>query len=70
MKIDSDKKSNFLMPWNKKAIVDVDKDCIKFKNVHKFFRPTIESKFTLENDINKFCKKASQKVNTLARINN
>ena len=58
------------MPWNKKAIVDVDKDCIEFKNVYEFFRSTIELKFTFENHINKFCKKASQKVNALARVNN
>ena len=67
MKVNSDK-SHLLMSGNKKAIANIDNNCIKFENVHELLGITIDSKLTFENVINKICKETSQKLNALSRI--
>ena len=58
------------MSGNKKAIFTIDNNCIGSEDVHKLLRKTIGTKLTFENHINKLCKKAIQKLNTLIRISN
>ena len=58
------------MSGNKKAIFTIDNNCIGSEDVHKLLRKIIGTKLTFENHINKLCKKAIQKLNTLIRISN
>ena len=55
---------------NKKAIANIDKICVESEDQHELLGIAINSNQTFENDINKLCKKTSQKLNTLARISN
>ena len=69
MKINRDK-SLFVLSGNKKAIANSANNSIESEGVHELFGITTDSKLTFENHINKLCKKASQKLNALARISN
>ena len=68
MKANSDK-SHLLMSGNK-AIRIIDNNRIESEDTHELLGITIDSKLTLETHINKFYKKASQKLNAPARTSN
>ena len=63
-------KTYLLLSRNKKAIVNIDNNCIESEDIHGLLGITIDSKLTLENYINKLCKKVSQNLNTLVKIFN
>ena len=69
LKVNSDN-SHLLISGNKKAIANVNKNCIESEDIPELPRIPIDQKLTFENHINKFCKRASQKLNTLAQISN
>ena len=50
---------------NKKAIANIDKICVESEDQHELLGIAINSNQTFENDINKLCKKTSQKIDTL-----
>ena len=52
-----------------KAVANIGNNCIESsEDMHEFFVILIDSKLTFETHINKLCRKASQKLNFLARI--
>ena len=52
-----------------KAVANIGNYCIESsEDMHEFFVILIDSKLTFETHINKLCRKASQKLNFLARI--
>ena len=68
MKVNSDK--NHLLLSENKAIAYIDNNRIGFEDTNELLRITIDWKLTFETYINKFCKKASQKLIAVARISN
>ena len=68
MKVNSDK-SQLLMSVNK-AVSNIDNKHIESEDIHELHGINIDSKLTLENHINKLCKKTGQKLNAHARISN
>ena len=68
MKVNSDK-SHLLRSGNK-AITNIDNNRIESEDTHELLGITTISKRTFKTQINELCKKASQKLNALARISN
>ena len=67
MKANSDK-SHLLMSVNKTNVAKIDGHCIESEDEQELLGILIDSNLTFENHINNLCKKASQKLNALARI--
>ena len=61
-------KSNLLFSGNSSATATIDISYIVSEDEQVLLGITIDSKLTFKNHINNICKKASQKVNVLARI--
>ena len=61
-------KSHLLLSGNSRATASIDNSYIESKDEPVLLGITIDSKLTFENHINSICKKASQKLNALARI--
>ena len=61
-------KSHLLLTGNSRATATIDNSYIESEDEQVLLGITIDSDFTFENHINSICKKASQKLNTLARI--
>ena len=55
---------------NKRAIANIDNNCIHSEDVHELLRITRDIKLAFENHTNNLYKKASQKLNVLARTSN
>ena len=56
-----------MLSGNSRAIATIDNSYIESED-EQVLGTTIDSNLTFENHINSICKKASQKLNTLARI--
>ena len=67
MKINTDK-SHLLMSGDKQNIAKIDEYYIKSENQKELLGVLIDSNLTFVSHINNLCKKASQKLNALARI--
>ena len=67
MKVNTDK-SHLLLSGNSRATATIDNSYIESEDEQVLLGITIDSNLTFENHINSICKKASQKLNTLARI--
>ena len=67
-KVNSDN-SHPLMSLNK-AIANIDNNCIDSEDTHELLGITFDLKLKLETNVDKLCKKASQKLNALAQIFN
>ena len=61
-------KSHLLLSGNSRATATIDNSCIESEDEQVLLGITIDSNLTFENHINSICKKASQKLNALARI--
>ena len=61
-------KSRLLLSANSRATTKTDNSYIESENEQVLLGITIDSNLTFENHINSICKKASQTLNTLARI--
>ena len=61
-------KSHILLSGNSKATATIDNSYIESEDEQVLLGITIDSNLTFENHINSICKKASQKLNSLARI--
>ena len=61
-------KSHLLFSGNSRATVTIDNRYIESEDEQVLLGITIDSNLTFENHINSICKKASQKLNALARI--
>ena len=67
MKVDTGK-SHLLLSSNPRATATIDNSYIESEDEQVLLGITIGSNLTFENHINSICKKASQKLNALARI--
>ena len=67
MKVNSDK-SHLLMSGNLTFLSNVDNNVIESENQQELLGILIDSNLTFKGHINNICKKASQKLNALARI--
>ena len=61
-------KSHLLLSGNSRATATIDNSYIESEDEQVLLGITIDSTLTFENCINNVCKRASQKLNTLARI--
>ena len=61
-------KSHLLLSGSSRATATIDNSYIESEDKPVLLGITIDSNFTFENHINSICKKASQKLNALARI--
>ena len=61
-------KNHLLLSGNSRAMATIDNSYIKSEDEQVLLGITIDSNLTFENHINSICKKASQKLNVLARI--
>ena len=61
-------KSHLLLSGNSRATAAIDNSYIELEDEQVLLGITIDSNLTFENHINSICKKASQKLNALARI--
>ena len=61
-------KSHLLVSGNMRATSKNDNNSIESEKEQMLLGITIDSNLTFENHINKICKKASQKLNSLARV--
>ena len=61
-------KSHLLLSGNFRATATIDNTYIEFEDEQLLLGITIDSNLTFANHINSICKKASQKLNALARI--
>ena len=61
-------KSHLLLSGNSRATATIDNSYIESEDEQVLLGITIDSNLTFENHINSICKKASQKLNALARI--
>ena len=61
-------KSHLLLPGNSRATAMIDNSYIESEDEQVLLGITIDSNLTFENHIRNICKKASQKLNALARI--
>ena len=61
-------KSHLLLSGNSRATATIDNSYIESEDEQVVLGITIDSNLTFENHINSICKKASQKLNVLARI--
>ena len=61
-------KSHLLLSGNSRALATIDNSYIESEDEQVLLGITIDSNLTFENHINSICKKASQKLNALARI--
>ena len=61
-------KSHLLLSGNSRATTTIDNIYIESEDEQVLLGITIDSNLTFENHINSICKKASQKLNALARI--
>ena len=61
-------KSHLLLLGNSRAMVKIDNSYIELEDEQVLLGVTIDSNVTFENHINSICKKASHKLNSLARI--
>ena len=61
-------KNHLLFSDNSRATATIDNSYIESEDKQVLLGITIDSNLTFENHINKICKKASQKLNVLARI--
>ena len=61
-------KSHLLLSCNSRATATIDNSYIESKDEQELLGITIDSNLTFENHIRNICKKASQKLNALARI--
>ena len=67
MKVNTDK-SHLLVSGNVRATAKIDNNYIEFEKEQMLLGITIDSKLTFENHINNICKRASQKLDALARV--
>ena len=67
MKINSGK-SHLLFSGNNNVSANIDNHTIMFENKNELLGIILDSKLSFEDHINNLCKKASQKLNALARI--
>ena len=67
MKVNTDK-SNLLLSGNIKLTSDIDNNIIESEEKQELLGVIIDSRLTFEEHVNNLCKKASQKLNALARI--
>ena len=67
MKVNTDK-IHLLVSGNVRATAKIDNINIESENEQVLLGITIDSNLTFENHINNICKKASQKLNALARV--
>ena len=67
MKVNTDK-SHLLLSGNTKLIANIDDNLIESEKDQVLLGITIDSNLSFEEHINNLCKKASQKLNALARI--
>ena len=67
MKVNTDK-SHLLVSGNVRATAKIDNNYIESEKEQMLLGITIDSKLTFENHINNICKRASQKLNALARV--
>ena len=68
MKINSDKSRHLIMSGNSKFLSNIDNNVIESENQQELLGILIDSNLTFKEHINNICKKASQKLNALARI--
>ena len=61
-------KSHLLHSGSSRATVSIDNSYIESEDELVLLGITVDSNLTFENHINSICKKASQKLNALARI--
>ena len=61
-------KSHLLLSGNSRAMTTIDNSYIESEDEKVLLGITTDSNLTFENHINSICKKASQKLNALARI--
>ena len=61
-------KSHLFLSGNSRATATIDNSYIESEDEQVLLGITIDSNLTFENHINSICKKASQKLNALARI--
>ena len=61
-------KSHLLVSGNVRGTAKIDKNYIESEKEQALLGITIDSNLTFENHINNICKKASQKLNALARV--
>ena len=61
-------KSHLLVSGNVRATAKIDNNYIESEKEQVLLGITIDSNLTFENHINNICKKASQKLNALARV--
>ena len=61
-------KSHLLLSSNSRATAAIDNSYTESEDEQVLLCITIDSNLTFENHINSICKKASQKLNALARI--
>ena len=61
-------KSHLLLSGCSRATATIDNSYIESEDEQVLLSITIDSNLTFENHINSICKKASQKLNDLARI--
>ena len=67
MKVNTDK-IHLLVSGNMRATAKIDNNYVESETEQMLLGITIDSKPTFENHINNICKRASQKLNTLARV--
>ena len=67
MKINADK-SHLLLSGNTQLTSDIDNNLITSEKEQMLLGTTIDSNLSFEEHFNNLCKKASQKLNALARI--
>ena len=67
MKVNTSK-SHLLLSGNSRATATIDNSYIESEDEQVLLGITIDSNLTFKNHINSICKKASQKLNALARI--
>ena len=67
MKVNTDK-SHLLVSGNVRATAKIDNNYTESEKEQMLLGITIDSKLTFENHINNICKRASQKLNALARV--
>ena len=61
-------KSHLLLSGNSRAAATIDNNYTESEDEQVLLEITIDSNLTFKNHINSICKKASQKLNALARI--
>ena len=67
MKVNTDK-SHLLLSGNTKLTSNIDNNIIESEEKQELLGVIIDSRLTFEEHVNNLCKKASQKLNVLARI--